>query len=636
MAGPATATDAATAARVKNVRDGHERGWSFTSLIGKIPTRRGWTKDPRESLTQALEWATTGNVGLRTGAASGVFVIDVDPGGDVAPLGLPPTVTALTGRGGSHYYFRHPGDLGNSAGKLGPHIDTRGDGGQVVFPGSVHPDTGAAYEWVSGSEPWNALLAELPAGILARLMPPPRAASTARQGEAIGPAYARAALKGEIEAVRTAPEGTRNDTLNKAALALGGLVGGGSLVRSDVEAALRDVALAVGLDAREIEATLRSGLEAGIAKPRRGALHRPTVTSRAAVKGKPNTDENDDETPVLRRASDVKRRPLLWLWDQRIPKGKPSLLAGHAGLGKTLLASDMAARYSKGTPWPDGAPCEIGNTIILSGEDDAEDTLCPRLLEAGADLDRISFLDGVRWRDPDTKEIQISAVQLDRHIAVIREAIDRVQAGLIVFDPVASFLGRTDDHKNAELRALLSALATVARETGCAVLCITHLRKAGGLAIHAAVGSLAYGAAARAVWAVVRDPQDAERRMFLPIKNNLARDSTGLGFRIETVPGGNGHPVLAWESDPISMRADDVLNPTTRPGPLPLARDEAADWLTSILAQGPRAAKEIISEAADVGITVGTLRRAKETLGVKLTKAEYQGPFLWRLPMVRT
>ena len=103
-----------------NVRLGHEQGWSFTPLAGKRPTLEGWQKRPRETLEGALAWAAQGNVGLRTGQASGVVVIDVDPGGDVSGLDLPGTVTALTGRPGAyHLYYLCDRPLGAGCARRG-------------------------------------------------------------------------------------------------------------------------------------------------------------------------------------------------------------------------------------------------------------------------------------------------------------------------------------------------------------------------------------------------------------------------------------------------------------------------------------------------------------------------------------
>lgn len=269
--------------RAYNVQYGYGLGWSFTPLSGKRPTLKGWQQQPRETLDEALAWAEQGNVGLRTGQASGTVVIDVDPGADISDLDLPPTVRVNTGRpGGFHLYFRCTKAIGNSAGKLGKHVDVRGDGGQAVFPGSVHPDTEQRYEWAGGLAPWEVEIAELPAHILQRLSGHDLAAGAAHVGPTLprvanGDRYAQAALDGELNALRVAPEGSRNETLNKAAFSLGTLVGGRHLDRQDVEQALRTAAASVGLAPDETEATIRSGLEAGIRQPRDIPEHRSSA-----------------------------------------------------------------------------------------------------------------------------------------------------------------------------------------------------------------------------------------------------------------------------------------------------------------------------------------------------------------------
>ena len=277
--------------REANVRFGYGCGWSFTPLNGKTPILRGWQKAPRETLEQALAWAAAGNVGLRTGAASGgLVIVDVDPGGDAAPLNLPPTVRVRTDRGGAHYYFRCAQPVGNSnSTKLGPYIDSKGNGGQVVYPGSVHPDTGEVYRWAEGCEPWSVTIAELPEHILDRLTArpkPPKAAAPPAPSQHLGngSAYALAALRGECEAVANTAPGGRNDRLNMAALKLGQLVAAGHLDRAEVEAELRRAAEVAGLEPQKIIKTIASGLSAGMAEPRvippeAGAQHIAIVTS---------------------------------------------------------------------------------------------------------------------------------------------------------------------------------------------------------------------------------------------------------------------------------------------------------------------------------------------------------------------
>jgi len=257
-------------ALVANVRLGYSLGWSFTPLAGKRPILKGWQKRSRETLVEALAWAAQGNVGLRTGRTSGVVVIDVDEGGVVESLGLPPTVTVRTGGNGTHFYYRYQANLGNSAGKLGLHVDVRADGGQVVFPGSIHPETGRAYEWAQGRSPAEVPIADLPANLLERL----RSSSPTSQSVLLpsktprGRRYAVRALEREAALLREAQRGTRNDALNKAAFRMGTLVGGGGLDQRSVEEALLDAAAAVGLGQDEAQTTIRSGLGSGIQHPR--------------------------------------------------------------------------------------------------------------------------------------------------------------------------------------------------------------------------------------------------------------------------------------------------------------------------------------------------------------------------------
>ncbi len=260
-----------------------KRGWALTPLRGKVPVSAGWQAAPKAEASQAITWARAGNVGLRTGAVSGIVVIDVDTakGGDASGLHLPRTVTVITGSGGLHLYFRHPGGIvGNSVGKLAPHVDVRGDGGQVVFVGSLHPDTGRVYQWAEGLSPDELTLAELPDEIYRQITAgrERHSAYCAQIAERIRPRiarlvgttpYGRTAMAREVHAVRISCEGSRNDTLNRAAYCLGQLVAAGHLSEATVIAALRQSAADCGLTGYEIDRTIASGLEAGEQEPRR-------------------------------------------------------------------------------------------------------------------------------------------------------------------------------------------------------------------------------------------------------------------------------------------------------------------------------------------------------------------------------
>ncbi len=121
---------------------------------GKCPTRKNWNKRPCDTtMADVREWVRAGgNVGLRTGEASGVLVLDVDSEDALQnlPYPLPKTVTVKTPNGW-HFYFRHVPGMRNSVGKIAKGIDVRGDGGQVVLPGSVGA-TGDLYRWEVGPD----------------------------------------------------------------------------------------------------------------------------------------------------------------------------------------------------------------------------------------------------------------------------------------------------------------------------------------------------------------------------------------------------------------------------------------------------------------------------------------------------
>jgi len=284
--------------RVEEALRAHERGWSLTPLRGKKPVLKGWTSRPKPSAEDVGRWARSGNVGLRTGKVSGVVVIDEDrsKGGSVEELVLPTTVTAITGSGGSHFLFRLSEGLTvrNSAGKLAPNVDVRGDGGQIVLAGGIHPDTGEPYRWAEGLSPDEIELADFPAHILDRLQSH-KGRPWKKNGGAVesdgSPGRRRfrkraeAALRKAVAELRATPEGERNDTLNRLAYTLGGYVGTGLIERGQVEEDLAKTATEAGLEMGEMQATLRSGLDAGEKEPfdledlalraRVGGSHRP-------------------------------------------------------------------------------------------------------------------------------------------------------------------------------------------------------------------------------------------------------------------------------------------------------------------------------------------------------------------------
>lgn len=237
-------------------------GWCLTPILNKVPVLKGWPTLPRPTEADVRAWDAQGYaLGVRTGPASGVIVIDVDPGAPpewLSPDKFPDAPCARTPRGGLHFYFfcTDP-PVRNSASKLAPHVDVRGAGGQVAMPGVP------GREWI---RPPNGSLPAWPFPVASK---PPRKAAPARVAMTpSGSKWADAALLKELEALSATGEGARNNALNIAAFNLGQLVGGGELDEGLVVDNLQAIALGIGLPIEEIVGTLRSGLEAGKAKPR--------------------------------------------------------------------------------------------------------------------------------------------------------------------------------------------------------------------------------------------------------------------------------------------------------------------------------------------------------------------------------
>lgn len=238
-------------------------------LHGKVPAHdtAGWRQWPATDEATVRSWLESGfNLGLRTGIQSGFVVIDNDqvkhPTG---PQDYVPPVTGLRMRsstGSVHHYFRAPTPCpGNSAQTIAPHVDSRGEGGFVVVPPSVHPVTRLPYRWESLGEPADLPEGAVPVSVRVRVI-----ADLSKPSMNAG--YAETALAREVHAVRTAAEGSRNETLNKAAGNLGQLVAGGALSEDRVRAELTSAASLAGLTDSETAATIRSGLTWGMTQPR--------------------------------------------------------------------------------------------------------------------------------------------------------------------------------------------------------------------------------------------------------------------------------------------------------------------------------------------------------------------------------
>ncbi len=335
--------------------------------------------------------------------------------------------------------------------------------------------------------------------------------------------------------------------------------------------------------------------------------------------------------------ADVRPSAIDWLWQNWIALGKVHVLAGEGGRGKSTILCNTTAITTTGTKWPDGASAsEPGSVIILAAEDDVEDTLAPRLMAAGADLARVFVIRSV-FDENRRRGFNLQA-DLERLEA---EILRRDNVKLVIIDPISSYLGKVDSHKNADVRSVLEPLGEMAARLRVAVICNNHFSKGGGSANSRVIGSVAFVNQARAAFIVTPDEDDDTRMLLIPSKMNIAPIRHGLAYRIEgCMVEFEGTEILTsrvmYESTPITVTADQALAALDGNGEAKSAKAEASEFLQDVLANGPMSAKDVKRETVEAGISAKSLRTAREALGIKPAKTGFEGGWVWSRPRCPT
>jgi len=318
-----------------------------------------------------------------------------------------------------------------------------------------------------------------------------------------------------------------------------------------------------------------------------------------------------DVGPVLTCLADVMPESVSWLWPNRFALGKLNLIVGDPCLGKTWIMCDIAARVSAGSCWPDArdAVNEPTTVIILTAEDGLSDTIRPRIDALGGDPLRVHVLTAVKRRGSKHETM----FSLEHDLPLLADAIIRTGAKVVFIDPLTAYLGGTDAHRDAQVRALLAPLADLAAKHGCAIIGIMHLGKgAGRQAIYRTNGSIAFTAAPRAVWAVAKHPEDETARVLVNVKLNIGQPAPAWGYRFID-------NVLAWDAAPSTVDVELLLNPKP-PGSSGGAAEEAETFLRDLLADGPLPARKVCELAKEAGISKSTLDRVKRRIAVRSTR----------------
>lgn len=340
--------------------------------------------------------------------------------------------------------------------------------------------------------------------------------------------------------------------------------------------------------------------------------------------------ESEIASVELRRASEIAPQPIRWLWSGYLARGKLHILAGAPGTGKTTIALALAAAVSRGGRWPDGSSAPAGNVLIWSGEDDAADTLVPRLKVAGANLARV-FIVGETRDGSDMRSFDPAT-----DLALLELEAERIgDVALLVADPVVNAVAG-DSHKNTEVRRALQPLVNLGQRLDCAVLGITHFTKgsAGRDPTERVTGSLAFCALPRVVLVTAKGEADevgSATRLLARAKSNIGPDGGGFAYALEQHgTDGLDASLVVWGA-PLTGSARELLGSTEVEAD-DAAGQDAASFLRDLLKHGSMASKDVYREAEGAGYSRDQMKRAKVRLAVDAVKLGMSEGWAWRLP----
>jgi putative DNA primase/helicase len=353
-------------------------------------------------------------------------------------------------------------------------------------------------------------------------------------------------------------------------------------------------------------------------------------------------------------ASEVDPVAIDWFWPGRFSLGALSLMVGLPGEGKSQLGADMAARTTKGSDWPcEEGKAPQGSVVVLSSEDSPNAAIVPRLIAAGAALDRVRILKMVRVpeqntvrgnkavREPEKKRM----FDLADDLPLLKHAIVGTRdVKLVLIDPISSYFGagKVDTFRDTDVRAILGPLCELAEELHIAVVAVMHFNKKTDVtnALLRISNSIAFGATARHVYAVVHDP-DSKRWLFVRAKNNYAPSTQqALAYSFATRKIGNDSrtkqditaPYIEWHAQHVDVTATEAMQAAIA-NKTPTQRDAAKKFLQGMLTAGPVPQAQVEDAAKGNGISKRTLERAKHELNIVATKDGEGGTWSWRLPL---
>ena len=301
---------------------------------------------------------------------------------------------------------------------------------------------------------------------------------------------------------------------------------------------------------------------------------------------------------MVRSFAEIEPKPVEWLWDNMIPKGKLTLIQGDPASTKTYSSLKIAADVSAGRTLP-GNKCSRGpeHVLVQNGEDGYADTLVPRLIMLNATRERIHFID--------ESEARLTLAEIEKW----ENAVNESGAAMLIIDPLTLYLGDKIDMNRANaVRSILTKLADLAEKFNIAVVVVVHLNKSGKKALYRSLGSIDIAAIARSILMIGENQNKPGERLIVQLKNSLGPKSQSVAFELNSEGGIDWKGFVdATEEDLIQPRKDKSQGDTSALG-------KAKEFLLGILQSGPASSIDIENLACDEGISTKTLSRARDVL----------------------
>lgn len=344
----------------------------------------------------------------------------------------------------------------------------------------------------------------------------------------------------------------------------------------------------------------------------KGGMYMIVPTDEAEHNKERKNAMQNEELEII-RMSEIQMREVEWLWYPYIPFGKLTIIQGDPGEGKTTFALRLAAACSTGRPMPGMESLSPFNVIYQSAEDGLEDTIKPRLTEAGADQERV-----INIRE-DKKSLHL----LDSRI---EKAIVQCDAKLLILDPLQGYLGeRIDMNRANEIREVMKAIGQVAQRTGCAIVLVGHLNKATGMSsAYRGLGSIDFRAAARSVLVVGRLRKNKNIRVIVHDKSSLAPEGKSLAFNLGNEEG------FRWLDGYDEISAEDLLSGISSQQETKTM--QAEEMIRTMLEGGAEIpGEEIVRAAAKKQISRRTVNEAKKNIAGIISR-KVGTKWMWSIP----